>query len=139
MGGVQVETDDRETVRAAVSDGLTAYNDGFLPKQREREAFVLSARDDDGRIVGGLVGEFRMDWLYVDLLWVDPSQRGKGYGEKLMALAEDSARGAGKTHVHLWTWSFQAPDFYRRLGYVEFGHLTDHPKGHDTFMFRKTL
>jgi GNAT superfamily N-acetyltransferase len=139
LGGVQVETDDRETVRAAVSDGLTVYNDGFLPRQREREALVLSARDDDGRIVGGLVGEFRMDWLYVDLLWVDPSQRGKGYGEKLMALAEDSARAAGKTHVHLWTWSFQAPDFYRRLGYVEFGRLIDHPKGHDTFMFSKTL
>ncbi len=136
---MQVETEDREIVRATVSNGLTAYNDGFLPKQREREPFVLSARDDEGKIVGGLVGEFRMDWLYVDLLWVDPSQRGAGYGEKLMALAESSARNAGKTHVHLWTWSFQAPDFYRRLGYLEFGRLTDHPKGHDTFMFTKAL
>lgn len=139
MASVRIETEHRDEVRGAVTQGLTAYNDRFLPLEREREPFVLSARDDQGRVVGGLVGEFRMDWLYVDLLWIDESQRGQGHGEALLKLAEDTARAAGKTHAHLWTWSFQAPDFYPRMGYREFGRLADHPHGHDMIMFCKTL
>jgi hypothetical protein len=34
-----------------------------------------------------------------------------------MALAEQEARKADKTHIFLWTWSFQAPEFYRSKGH----------------------
>jgi GNAT superfamily N-acetyltransferase len=81
----------------------------------------------------------RLDWLYVDWLWVDDGQRGKGHGAALMALAEQEARKAGKTHIFLWTWSFQAPDFYKSQGYVECGRITDHPQGHDNIQFVKRL
>lgn len=139
MTKVAVETDAAAEVREAVGRGLTAYNDRFLPRERERTPVVLSARDADGSVVGGLVGELRLDWLYVDWLWVDEQVRGEGHGEALMRLAEDSARQAGCTHIHLWTWSFQAPEFYPRLGYREFGRLADHPNGHDMVMFCKNL
>jgi hypothetical protein len=35
--------------------------------------------------------------------------------------------------------SFQAPDFYRKLGYEEFGRLDDFPPGHSRLFFRKNL
>jgi GNAT superfamily N-acetyltransferase len=136
---VDIDTDRLEEVKAAVGAGLNAYNNRFLPSPRERTPIAFSVREDKGAVVGGLIGEFRLDWLYVDWLWVDDSQRGQGHGAALMALAEEEARKAGKTHVFLWTWSFQAPEFYRSLGYEECGRITDHPKGHDTIHFVKRL
>lgn len=139
MPRARVDTDRIDEVKDAVGKGLTAHNDRFLPRARERTPFAASLRDDAGKIVGGLIGELRLDWLYVDWLWVDDSQRGGGHGAALMALAEQEARKAGKTHIILWTWSFQAPEFYRSLGYVECGRITDHPKGHEVFHFVKRL
>jgi GNAT superfamily N-acetyltransferase len=136
---VGIDTGRIEEVKAAVGAGLTTHNDKFLPKERERTPLALSVRDDAGKVVGGLIGEFRLDWLYVDWLWVDDRERGKGHGAALMALAEQEARKAGKTHIFLWTWSFQAPDFYKSQGYVECGRITDHPKGHDNIQFVKRL
>jgi GNAT superfamily N-acetyltransferase len=139
MAVVSIDTSRIGEVKAAVDIGLTAHNDRFLPSPRERTPFAASVRDDAGKVVGGLIGEFRLDWLYVDWLWVDEGQRGKGHGAALMALAEREARAASKTHIVLWTWSFQAPEFYRALGYEECGRLVDHPMGHDTFHFVKRL
>jgi GNAT superfamily N-acetyltransferase len=139
MSVVSVDTGRYDEVKAAVGAGLIAHNDRFLPSPRERTPLAISVRDDAGKVVGGLVGEFRLDWLYVDWLWVDNSQRGKGYGAALMKLAEDEARAAGKTHIFLWTWSFQAPVFYKAQGYIECGRIADHPKGHDNIQFVKRL
>ena len=56
-----------------------------------------------------------------------------------MAHAEVETRRRGGTHIRLETWSFQAPDFYKKIGYREFGRLDDHPKGFTTFFFVKVL
>jgi GNAT superfamily N-acetyltransferase len=139
MAVARLDTARIDEVKSAVGTGLTAHNDRFLPNSRERTPFAVSVRDDAGTVVGGLVGEFRLDWLYVDWLWVSDKERGRGHGRALLAQAEQEARKAGKTHIFLWTWSFQAPEFYRSLGYVECGRITDHPKGHDNIQFVKWL
>jgi GNAT superfamily N-acetyltransferase len=139
MAVVAVDTDRIDEVRDAVGKGLTAHNDRFLPSPRELTPFAASVRDASGTVVGGLAGEMRLDWLYVDWLWVEERLRGQGYGAALLHLAEDAARAAGKTHVFLWTWSFQAPRFYASMGYEECGRITDHPKGHDNIQFVKRL
>lgn len=132
-----VDTDRLDEVRAVVSAGLMRHNDCFLPPDRERHPFALSLRDGTGAVVGGLVGEMRMDWLYVDLLWVDESLRGRGQGKALLDLAEAEARRRGATHMHLSTWSFQAPDFYKANGFTEFGRISDHPAGYDNIYLVK--
>lgn len=139
MAGITRESERFGEVREAVAAGLSRYNDRFLPKDRERYPYALAVRDEAGAIVGGLVGERRMDWLHVDLLWVDESQRHRGWGSKLLAAAESDARALGLTHIHLSTWAFQAPDFYRRQGFSEFGRLPNHPAGYDNFYFVKVL
>ncbi len=139
MPAISVDTARYEEVRQAVSAGLSAYNDRFLPKDRERHPLAVSVRNEQGVVVGGLIGELRMDFLYVDLLWIDESQRGTGIGKQLLDLAEAEARRFGCTHMHLWTWSFQAPDFYRSQGFEECGRLKDHPAGHDSLQFIKVF
>jgi GNAT superfamily N-acetyltransferase len=139
MPTVSVETDLFEEVNAAVSAGLKAYNDRFLPSPRERKPLAISLTDDGGRIIGGLIGQIQLDWLYVELLWIDESLKGQGYGKRLLEEAERQVRAFGGTHIHLWTWSFQAPDFYRAMGFEEWGRLKDHPSGHDCIQFVRWL
>jgi hypothetical protein len=41
--------------------------------------------------------------------------------------------------VWLDSFSFQAPGFYRRLGYAEFGVVEDYPPGHTRHFLKKRL
>jgi GNAT superfamily N-acetyltransferase len=89
--------------------------------------------------VGGFVGETYWQWLYVDVLWVQESFRGEGYGDTLLATAEQEAVKRGCKYAYLDTFSFQAPDFYQERGYVIFGELIDFPQGYSRFFLKKDL
>ena len=83
----------------------------------------------DGVVLGGLVGRTLRDWLYIDNLALPQSELGQGFGRRMMAMAEGEAARRGCVGAFLNTDAFQAPDFYRRLGYAEFGRLThDDPR-----------
>lgn len=99
--------------------------------------FVL--RGPDQEIAGGIIGATHWGWLHVDLMWVKEELRGRGYGHRLLALAEQEARQRGATHAYLDTFSFQAPDFYKEHGYRVFGELPDFPPGHQRYYLTKEL
>jgi ribosomal protein S18 acetylase RimI-like enzyme len=65
--------------------------------------------------------------------------RGKGYGSKVMQAAEKEARRRGVKNVYLDSFSFQAPGFYKKLGYREFGKLKNFPAGHSRSWLTKAL
>ena len=46
-----------------------------------------------------------------------------------MKAAEKEARRRGIKRAWVDTFSFQAPAFYRKLGYHQFGRLNDFPAG----------
>ena len=54
-----------------------------------------SAHAPDQEIVGGVLGEIYWGWFYLDLLWVKEELRGRGYGHRLLTIAEDEARQRG--------------------------------------------
>ena len=96
-------------------------------------------RDEQGAIMGGLLGEIWGGWIHIDILWIHESLRGQDYGTKLMLAAEDEARAKGCTNAHVETASFQARPFYERLGYTVFAELPDYPKGEAFYFLRKKL
>lgn len=100
------------------------------------QAFALRALRD-GDLVGVLVGSTNLDWLHVDLLSVDPGARKGGIGGALMARAEAIARARGCIGAWLDTYDFQAPDYYPRLGFSEFGRIDDMPPGRTRYFFSK--
>jgi predicted N-acetyltransferase YhbS len=53
-------------------------------------------------------------------MWIKDEFRGRGYGHRLLTLAEGEARQRGAKNVYLDTCSFQAPDFYKQHGYQPF-------------------
>lgn len=105
--------------------------------QGQNLCFVLRAPDQE--IVGGVIGATYWDWLHIDLMWVKEELRGRGYGHRLLMLAEEEGRKRGAKNAHLDTFSFQAPEFYQDHGYQVFGELKDFPTGHQRYFMTKQL
>jgi GNAT superfamily N-acetyltransferase len=120
-----------------VLDGLIAFNIAATGKADYRDIFV-SLREE-GEMRGALIGKTYWEWLCVDILWIAEGFRRRGYGRALLGKAEDEARERGCVNAYLDSFSFQAPEFYRGLGYVEFGRLPGFPSGHDRFFLTKRL
>jgi GNAT superfamily N-acetyltransferase len=66
-------------------------------------------------------------------------RRVEGIGRALLAAVEEQARGRGCRWAKLNTWEFQAPGFYERCGYEEYGREVDYPPGHVNHLMRKDL
>lgn len=97
------------------------------------------ARDANGSLIGGLKGRSTYDWLFIDWLWVSSEARGQGVGAKLMKKAEDAALERQCVGAYVSTFSFQAPDFYRRIGYEDFGRIEGFPVGYACIWLKKTF
>jgi GNAT superfamily N-acetyltransferase len=123
--------------RRAIVKGLRAYNIATAGKF-DHHPLTLTVRER-GKIVGGLAGETFWGWMFVSLLWVSDAHRGHGYGSALMGTAEKEALSRGVRNVYLDTFSFQAPAFYKKLGYREFARLDEFPPGHRRFWMTKAL
>ena len=95
--------------------------------------------DEDGNVIGGILGGTYWGWMYVDILWVSEKHRRKGIGKKLLCAAEKEALRRGCHHVHLDTMSWQAPEFYKKQGYDIIGVLPDIPSGNQKYLLIKAL
>jgi GNAT superfamily N-acetyltransferase len=118
-------------------DGLIAFNKAAAGQLGYSDVFV-SLREE-GELRGACLGKIYWHWLCLDLLWVAEGFRHRGYGKDLLGKAEDEGRSRGCVNVLLDTFSFQAPEFYRRLGYIEFGRLPGFPDGHARIYLTKKL
>ena len=122
----------------AIGGGLTDFNTRQAGDDKGRNlCFVLQT--PEWKIVGGVIGATYWDWLYINLMWVREDLRGQGFGRQLLEKAETEARQRGAKRAYLDTFSFQAPAFYKKLGYEEFGRLEDFPVGHTRYFLVKTL
>jgi GNAT superfamily N-acetyltransferase len=124
--------------RHAVGRGLGAYNREAFGRLRGSPRWIL-ARDAAGTVQGGAKCEVAWGWVYVDWLWVADGLRRQGLGGRLLAAAEALAREEKCLGVHLNTWSFQAPDFYRKHGFAEVGRVEDMPPGATRYWFAKRI
>ncbi|MDM5115259.1 GNAT family N-acetyltransferase [Aeromonas salmonicida] len=121
----------------ALRSGLNQFNETITgPLTRERIASFI--KDEEGLVLGGILGEIKWGWLHIEGLWVEDAIRRDGWGARLLATMERYASDQGITHFHLETTSFQALPFYQKQGYTVFGELPDMPPGHITYFLKKT-
>jgi GNAT superfamily N-acetyltransferase len=122
----------------AVDQGLEEANAMAAPLH-EMQHLSCIANDDEGSLLGGALGRWWGQRCELQQLWVAPEKRGSGIGSLLVAEFERLARERGCESVYLETFSFQAPDFYRRRGYVSQFEHTGFPHGISKFLMQKHL
>lgn len=133
---VSAEVD--EATSKAIEEGLNQFNEAHVGPDPTKPLWIV-CRDNCGNILGGIQGLIQWDWFYIAILWVSESHRRSGIGTRLMFEAEDAARKNGCTRMRLATLTFQAPDFYKKLGYTEVCRLSDIPPGHSFIWMSKSL
>ena len=125
-------------IREAILEPLSRFNaEHGYPANPQLVAITLT--DNSGAIVGGLWGKTVYDWLFIEYLVVPVVMRGRSIGSKLMAMAEDIALQRGCVGSWLTTFPFQAPAFYEKLGYEQFGSLENSPGENVRIFLRKRL
>ncbi len=125
--------------RAAVSDGLDAYNRQQAGYWDGRPLAVLVSDPVTGVVLGGLTGRTSLGALFIDLVHLPDQLRGQGLGARILREAEEEARRRDCQSGVLLTIIFQAPKFYARHGWEEFGRIPCDPPGTARVFFRKRL
>ena len=118
-----------------VDDRLGEFINKEFSAYGEQNGVVLNydefcfAAEEDGNILGVITGRAYYNEVHIDDLIVASSLRKGGIGSKLVRAVEDNYRGKGYDKITLTTFGFQAPEFYKKLGYeVEFVREDKDPK-----------
>lgn len=136
---IEMRVEPGEAERAAILRPLRAHNVAQAGNP-DSETIALLVRDEKtDDIIGGLYGDIFYRWFFIELLAIPADTQGQGIGSRLIRMAEDIAREKNCVGMWLDTFSFQAPSFYERHGFTEFGRLEDFPPDHKRFYMQKKL
>jgi N-acetylglutamate synthase-like GNAT family acetyltransferase len=93
----------------------------------------------EGELVGAVAGFTWAGFCELRQLWVDEKFRKAGHGTALLNAAINEARARQCAQIYLATYSFQAPEFYRKFGFKTVAVIENRPPGHSDFIMRLTL
>lgn len=132
----------QESLEGETGDWLQEKNQEALKRHQidraKREKAVL-AMDAFNNPLGGVYGYIERDWLYISLLWVDESARGKGIGSLVMDEIEAWAAELDIRNFYLGTGQFQARPFYEKRGYHVINTCVDQPIGYECYTLVKRI
>ncbi|KLI66761.1 histone acetyltransferase [Vibrio vulnificus CladeA-yb158] len=130
-----LQNEEFETIR----QGIRAYNAQHLP-DGEVKKIGCFVRNEEGNLVGGLTGDLFTNSVFVEFLWLDEHYRQNGLGSQLMQRLGHEVKPQGVTDICLDTYSFQALDFYLKLGFEKVGQYSDYPaKGINKYFLQKVI
>lgn len=115
---IEFEIDPNEKDVQTIYDGLVGFNEPTFGALKV-EDYACFIRNDDGKILGGATGGIVGEVALLKYFWIDDSLRGQGQGRQVFELLEVEFRKRNVSEIHLDTYSFQAPDFYIKLGFKE--------------------
>lgn len=107
---------------------------GFGPM----EPFVFLCKMGE-RVVGGCNGYVLYGAVSIDQLWVDASARHQGIGQKLVQETEELAKKHKCKLLFLSTMSWEARDFYQKLGFEHYSSLGGFEKDTQMHHMKKYL
>jgi len=125
MVKIVADTKAKDEDIKVIETGLREFNKRHTGLDNIETRAVYIKEGDE--IKGGISYICLRPLAYVKLLWISDELRGKGYGEKLLSAAEEDAKAQGSTKVMLDTFSFQAPEFYKKMGYKDVFEVDGYP------------
>ncbi|MBU9808890.1 GNAT family N-acetyltransferase [Rahnella sp. SL6] len=122
-----------------IEEGLNSFNDLMTGMSDRQQLSVLVKSNETGEILGGMQGRSSLGLLFIDLFYLPPELRNMGVGTEILNRFEEEGRKRGCTSAFLYTISFQAPDFYKKHGWQEFGRIGCKPEGTSRIFMKKSL
>jgi len=126
---------DITEVGAWLRQNLHAFNETFIGPHKALHISI--GAKVDGQIVGAVAGVVFLDWLSIELVFLQERYRGQGLGRELLEKIEQEGRRLGAKRAFVDTTSFQAEGFYTKFGYQEWGRFRDFTPGTDRIYLRK--
>lgn len=130
----KIKKQDEETIFS----GLLEYNLARIEDRNPKDLGVYM-EDEKGEMIAGLIGNTHGNWMTVKYLWVSEKLRGQNIGSQILKKAEETAKERGCKYAFLDTFSFQAPEFYKKYGYREKFVLEEYPVEGKRYYFTKNL
>ena len=135
---VDIRVGDCQEVEGMLAERIYEFN-AKTTGHFDGESFAGVQRDASGAVIAGVSGYTWGGCCHVSYLWVAEEHRGMSVGSALLEAAEQHAKDKGCVIALLSSHDFQAPGFYRRMGYEEQGSVQDHPVGHRNVFYAKRL
>lgn len=122
-----------------LNDELDRFNDAATPDVASAVELTVKV-EQNGELIAGASGWTWGQAAGIGMTWVHEDERGTGLGAALLAAFEEEAVRRGCTHAFVTSFTFQAPEFYKRLGYEEIFRWESVPTpGRDDVHMRKQL
>lgn len=127
---------------------IEVYNDILnkkIKKLRENLEFSSQTNNvqfavlDGHKFVGGILGNFQYEYLFINRLYVSKLYRGKRLASRLIKTIEKEAIKRQVRNVYLTTFEFQALGLYKKKGYSVVMEINDYPKGFKEYTVYKEL
>jgi GNAT superfamily N-acetyltransferase len=128
-----------EADATVISSGLADYNAQKTGYRDWRPLAALLRDPDTGETLGGMIGKTSYGLLFIDLVYLPETLRGQDIGRRLLAMMEQEGINRGCMSAFLLTITYQAPGFYERHGWIEFGRIACEPPGTARVFMTKTL
>ena len=130
----KIKKEDEEIIY----NGLLEYNLARIEDKNPKDLGIFM-QDDKGNKIAGLIGNTHVNWLSIKYLWVSKELRSQSIGSRLLKQAEETAKERGCKYSFLDTFSFQAPEFYKKYGYKEVFALENYPVTGKRYYYTKTI
>jgi GNAT superfamily N-acetyltransferase len=120
---IKIHNEYQDEIFNLLIDNLRQFNFKNMGEEQSQPLMVI-IRNDSGEIVGGIAGRTIYHQLLIEVLWVHDDKRGQGLGIQLMEIAEREAQKRGCIAAQVDTLSFQAPQFYEKMGFQIIGSVS---------------
>ncbi len=128
---------DDPHLSSRLSDELDVVN--LAATGADDQASLTVSITERGELIAGLAGWTWGGGAGIEMMWVRADRRGSGIGRQVVMAAEAEATRRGCTDISVTSFTFQAPGFYQRLGYVVTGHRFAMPAGAADVVMWKSL
>ncbi|UTH14807.1 GNAT family N-acetyltransferase [Macrococcus equipercicus] len=108
------------------------------PNWGEWEEFNYHIKDGS-IVIAGIVAESRYQTVEIEFLYVDNEYRKQGLAKQLLDYLEIVAKKQGMTSILVNTYSFQAPEFYLKMGYELLFKIEKAFGNVDQYYYRKQI
>lgn len=133
---IEIYNESQEEIFSVLVDNLRKFNFKRMGEEHS-QPLMVSIRNDNDEIVGGIAGRTIYHQLLIEVLWVHNDKRGQGLGIQLMEISEREAQKRGCIAAQVDTLSFQAPKFYEKMGFKIVGKVSGVKNSPDRYFLLK--